>query len=289
MTAPTLTVPGLEEHHVQVAGRRVRYLRCGAGPHLALVHGLLGYSYCWRKNYAALGEQFTVTALDLPGVGFSDRDPQMDCSLAASSDRLLDFLRLLDIRDFTMLGNSYGGAIAMMATIKLLDSGWARVRSLILAGSVHPWLEGNPLLPLAQTRFAQAVFPVAAPLVFRMRPWFFRRMYGDPRRIEPGTAEAYAAPTRLPGTIRHVMKIVKCWKSDMAQLESALPKLSALPILLLWGDRDRAVPLRSVARFRSALPHAEYRVFKSGGHLIFEEMPDDFNRAVIDFAERHAR
>jgi 4,5:9,10-diseco-3-hydroxy-5,9,17-trioxoandrosta-1(10),2-diene-4-oate hydrolase len=57
-------------------------------------------------------------------------------------------------------------------------------------------------------------------------------------------------------------------------------------VMLIWGDRDRAVELSSAARLRQALPQAELEVISEAGHLPSEEVPEVFNRLVLDFFQR---
>jgi len=63
----------IEDHWITLDGARMRYLRSGSGPALLLLHGLLGYSFSWRYALPALATQATVHAVDMLGMGFSDR------------------------------------------------------------------------------------------------------------------------------------------------------------------------------------------------------------------------
>ena len=80
-----------------VDGYRMRYLRCGSGPALVLVHGLLGYSFSWRYALPVLAERATVYAVDMVGVGFSDRPANLDCCFRAHAQRLLLFLDTIGV------------------------------------------------------------------------------------------------------------------------------------------------------------------------------------------------
>ena len=99
-------------------GYRMRYLRAGSGPPLLLLHGLLGYSFSWRFTIPALAGKATLYAVDMPGVGFSDRPPNSDGSLRAHAERLVRFLDGVGVASFDLLGTSHGGAVAMMALVK---------------------------------------------------------------------------------------------------------------------------------------------------------------------------
>ena len=256
----------------------MRYLTAGSGRPLLLIHGLLGYSFSWRFNLGELARCSTVYAVDLPGVGFSDR-PVLDCSLGAIARRLADFLDRLGIREFDLLGTSHGGAVAM--TLAALDP--QRVRRMVLSAPANPWSRyGRQLVRLFSSASGRYLAPrmVKISTIPRSR---LRRMYGDRSRITPGTLEGYLAAIAVPGTIEHVLRIVRCWRSDLKQLRRTLPAIAGIPTLLLWGSRDMLVSPASAASLQEQFRQAELVLFDGAGHLPYEEVPEAFNRAVLDF------
>ena len=77
------------------------------------------------------------------------------------------------------------------------------------------------------------------------------------------------------------------WFTGLNQVEAALPTLQELPILLLWGDRDRAVYPSSAYEMHQRLANSAVLMMKGVGHLPYEEVPADFNRILCDFFLRH--
>ena len=69
----------------------------------------------------------------------------------------------------------------------------------------------------------------------------------------------------------------------MQELQSALPKISDIPTLFLWGSRDRAVLPASASEVRRHFHNSQLVIFEGAGHLLYEEQPEEFNRAVLDF------
>jgi len=269
-----------------VRGRRVRYLHGGyqaagrGGPPLLLVHGLLGYSFSWRRNLKAFARQTGVYAVDLPGTGYSERVADLDCSLRGRARHLLGMLDELGLEKSDVLGSSYGGAVAMMLSTLAPQ----RVRRLVLAAPVHPWSEGQRLtIRIFRRPLAAMLARRGARLLAPLNGYFVRRQYGDPRRMPPGTIAGYAAPLRIPGTVEHTLKIVRCWDTDMGELERELPKISQIPLLLIWGSRDRVVSPSSASRLQRAFRNCELSFLQGAGHLPYEELPEEFNRAVLDF------
>ncbi|HYX70090.1 MAG TPA: alpha/beta fold hydrolase [Terriglobales bacterium] len=266
-----------------VDGYRIRYLRAGSGPPLLLLHGLLGYSFSWRFNLQTLGRLATVIAPDMLGMGFSDR-PAVDYGLRASAERVLHLLDALGIEAADVLGTSHGGAVAMRLAALAAQRGAPRIRRLLLVAPVNPWSPiSNPLVPFLRTRFGSFCFRRLGTHLGLLHDFVLRRLYGRVGRIPPGTLAGYRMAAELPGTADYVFSILDAWDADLAELEHELPRLRALPTLLLWGDRDRAVTLRSAEPLRACFQRARLVVLPGVGHLPYEEVPEEFNRAVADF------
>ena len=82
---------------------------------------------------------------------------------------------------------------------------------------------------------------------------------------------------------RHGSRIVKNWSADLSALESALPKARDYPTLLIWGTKDRAVDFASAEPLRRSFRDARLVALEGVGHLPYEEAPEDFNRALLEF------
>jgi pimeloyl-ACP methyl ester carboxylesterase len=119
-------------------------------------------------------------------------------------------------------------------------------------------------------------------LRFTYRFWL-ERLYGDPRRIPPGTVEGYSAPYKIPGTFEYALSIVRRWTADLHELESLMPMIADFPALLIWGSRDRAVDPSSAQPLQRVFKKSELVVFEGVGHLPYEEVPVEFNRVVVNF------
>ena len=273
---------GVHEHWAEVDGHRMRYLHGGKGPPLLLIHGLLGYSFSWRFNLPVLARRFTVFAPDLPGTGFSERVPGQDCSMPAMAGRLLRFLGSQGVERFDLLGTSHGGAVAIMLAAEAKRS----VRRLILVDPAHPWSHPRPVLMRLLRRPAGAgLFRLLLPGIKLTHEHYLRRMYGDPRRISPGTLAGYAAPLADRGAFDYALAIVQSWQNDMPQVEAALPRIADIPTLLMWGSRDRVIAPGSAAQLQRQFRNCRLMVIEGAGHLPYEETPEEFNRAVMEFLE----
>jgi pimeloyl-ACP methyl ester carboxylesterase len=263
----------------------MRYFRGGSGPPLLLLHGMLGYSFSWRFNEESLARHATWYAFDFLGVGGSDRPRDLDSSLRAQARRMLRVMDELGLESADVLGTSHGGAVAMMMAALSQESGRPRVRRLILSAPANPWSKygsvlsrvlGNPplrwVLP-APMRWMTPVF----------RNMFVVRQYGDRRRIPSGTVEGYSRPMMIPGSFEYGLDVLKTLWHDLNEVGRRLPSIQHVPVLCIWGTRDRIVTPKSLPPLRACFRRTETALIEGAGHLPYEEFPEEFNRAVADF------
>lgn len=262
----------------------MRYLKAGSGPSLILVHGLLAYSFSWRFTLPVLAEHATVYAMDNLGAGLSPSPAGMDCSMRATADRLLQFVDALGIAQFDLLGTSHGGAVAMLAGALCAERHDPRLQRLVLVAPVNPWSpHGKRLAPFLGSRFGSFLFRRTIARWRFLDYLWLRRLFGDGAKIPPDSLEGYRMPVRENQAYEHGIRIVSNWRADLAQLEQALPEICNYPTLLIWGTRDRAVHFRSAEPLRRNFRDGRLIAFDGVGHLPYEEAPEKFNRALVDF------
>ncbi len=266
----------IENFVVDVDGVKTHYARAGSGPALVLVHGLVGSARNWNKNIRFLSQFRTVYALDLANSGASERVAGLDAALEAHVDRVVRWMDLLDIEVADVGGHSHGGTISMLLAARHPQ----RVRRLVLFAPANPFCTlGHPQMRFYATYigsyFARWVIPLMPRIMHRRA---LERMYGDKRRIDEGILNGYTDGLNR-SAIEHVLAIMLRWREDMAVLEAALPQLTGVATLLVWGDRDRAVALRSGQELAVRLG-ARLEIIPQAGHIAFEEMPELCNPAV---------
>jgi pimeloyl-ACP methyl ester carboxylesterase len=264
-----------------------------ARPPLVLIHGLLGYSFSWRNNLEALAQEREIYAVDLLGIGYSDRPRAgtVDFGLHATAERMLEWLQALGLRNVDLLGTSHGGAVAMMmAALEREYAGDTAVGRLVLAAPANPWSHrGSMRVAFLGCGFGRWMAGLATRTFERqlraVRSLALSRMYGDPTKITLETLDGYGRMMDLPGTIEYALEVVRSWKQDMRELKSRFHVLANVPALLLWGSRDWAVAPESAYELAARLKNAMLIVMDGIGHMPYEEAPEQFNRQVLDFLD----
>ncbi|MGC2108591.1 MAG: alpha/beta hydrolase [Candidatus Korobacteraceae bacterium] len=283
---PEITrIAGAEQRLVTLDGVTWRYWFAGSGPPLLLIHGFMGYSFSWRFNMEPLSQHFSVYAMDLPGCGFSQRVDKPECSLIGDAEGVLRFMEYLGIENADIVGSSRGGGLAIiMGAIASRTNQLHRLRRLVLVSPINPWSShGKVLTRLLATTLGGIYIVHVQPRLRVVARRYFKALYGDPKRISPGTFEGYTAGVDVPGSFEHLLRILRSWHEDLEAIAESMPAISGTPTLLLWGSRDRAVYPSSIHQLQRQLKNSALVMFPGAGHLPYEEVPDEFNRVLCDF------
>src|SRR5215213_4490257 len=264
-------------------GRSLSYAEAGAGPVLLLVHGLGGSSENWRAVIEPLSREHTVIVPDFPGHGRSG--PGGDYSVGGLASSLRDLLLILGHRRATVVGHSLGGGVAMQFTYQFPEI----VERLVLVSSGGIGPEVSPLLRAATLPGAGPFIATTAPLLRLLAPRLNRVRRGgrapntDLAEVAHGYGLLSDRERRLAflSTVRSVIGIG-------GQKVSAVDRLylaEAVPILIVWGGRDRLVPAHHAEHAHREIPGSRLEVFEGAGHLPQLEEPSRFVEVLERFLE----
>ena len=260
---------------VDVDGIATNYHRAGEGPVVLLVHGSgPGVSAWanWRLTVPALAERFTVIAPDVVGFGFTDRPPGFDHSLDSWRRHLLGFADALGLDSFSLVGNSFGGALALSMAVHAPE----RVERLVLMGACgvsFPITEGLDRV----WGYEPSLSEMRALLdVFAFDPAFATDELARLRyeaSMRPGVQESFSAMFPAPR---------QRWVDALATPED---RIASLPhrTLVVHGRDDRVIPVDNALRLLDLIDDAQLHVFGRCGHWTQIERSAEFNRLVGDF------
>jgi pimeloyl-ACP methyl ester carboxylesterase len=262
----------------EVAGARVHYVDEGAGAAVVLVHGLAGSTFSWRSVLPELAKEFRVVAVDLPGFGLSDRRRGIGYGHERQAERLAALLELLGIERAAFVGHSMGGAIVERLAARRPE----RVERLVL---VAPASAGRAAVVASRATVwmafeAMSVVAASPSVMYALGRRSLRRMVADPAFVTDDVVRGYVDPLLVPGTFRAMREMA---------IERALepgidPGAVGVPALVLAGERDTVVAPAVAEWLAGELPYAGPAVvIERAGHLLAEERPDAFLRAVLPF------
>ena len=272
---------------INVDGIRLHYQEFGdsTAPPVILIHGYTASLYVWHSTAPSLAEAgLRVIAIDLVGYGYSEKPRWFDYSIQSQARVVERFMDRMGIGRATLVGNSYGGAVA--ATIALDRP--ERVDRLVLVASViNDDITSHPILRLASVPL---VGEVITPFLVDSRALTFHRMRGTfgPARqdlVSDERALSIRRPLSAVDGNRSLLATSRNWSAAHVERDA---NLITQPTLLVWGDCDTVTPLADGQKLLDKMPDARLVVFKDCGHVPQEEFSEQFVEVVADFCQKCA-
>jgi len=201
-----------------------------------------------------------------------------------AAKRVVGVMDALGLDDVDLIAHSHGGAIALMIAALYPK----RVRRLILFAPANPYSRSSDLMVrVYSTPWGGALAWMLPYLPAPIQRMALGEIYGGTDRVMDSCLQEIVNGLRSPGTLRHVLCVIRCWFAEMAKLRTALRRVRRIPTLLVWGDRDCTVSLSSGSKLKRKLRSAKLMVVPGGGHSVFEEKPELANRIMLRWLERH--
>lgn len=254
-----------------------RWLRAGAPgrPIVVLVHGTPGSALTWSEAIdAGLGEAFDIYAIEMLGHGTA-RDSLNETTFQACADYLRGFLAALDLRDVTLVGQSYGGEFAWRAALDERD----RIRRLVLIDSAGLARADGEWLPEEVKLREWSVAPLGYLLNSRSRI----RGALQPHFRDPVSDERVEEMYLVCANAGNWGAIVDLARDENGARADQLSTLS-IPTLLVFGDRDIAYPPDKFGMgFARRIPGSRLVRIADCGHYPQEERPAELARCLIEF------
>ena len=256
-------------------GIKTNYLEAGTGDPVVLIHGsgpgVTSYAN-WRLVLPALAENFRVVAPDMVGFGFSERPANIEYGVQTWADQVVGLMDTLELPKAHLVGNSFGGAIALRVATQHPD----RVGKLVLMGSMgvpFPITEGLERVwgyepSFENMRKVLDVFAYSRDLVNDELAEV--RYRGS---IQPGFQESFAAMFPAPR---------QRWVEAMCTPEDDIRRLPHRT-LIVHGREDQVIPVQTSLRLMELIDNADLSVFSHCGHWSMIERTKDFNRNVSEF------
>ncbi len=270
-------------HFVTVEGQQVHLQEQGSGPDLVLIHGASGNLRDFTMGLSErLAERYHVIAVDRPGLGYSDPMKDGDPSVGGQARILRGAVAQLGVTQPIVLGQSYGGAVALAWALQERPAALVLVSgaSMPWPGTLDSWYRATSS-PLGRV----TLVPLAA--AFVPESYIRRAIEGvfAPDAPPPGYAEQLGVGLSLRRTALETnARQINALRSEVVKMEPLYPSLG-LPVELIHGDADTVVPLKVHAeRLAPLLPDAVLTVLPGAGHMPHHTHPD----AVIAAIDRAA-
>jgi len=276
---------GLKSHWLETRpGLRMHYLDEGQGDPVIFVHGsapgITAAANFYLNIPAVVGAGCRALAPDLIGFGWTEASEDLEISVPAWTQQIVDFMDALSIERAYLVGNSLGGRITTRVAVEHPD----RVLGNIVIGNggafwPEPRFKGQRTSREEVTRYDAEMIRAA-----------LRKLVHDPAMVPedlvayrtrliglPGAAERHARTTRFQSAS------VKVTRLDLEKAQTC-----PVPTLVVYGREDSLGPPENALALAEALPNADLVVFGHSGHWTMVERADDFNALMVRFLTGYA-
>lgn len=280
---PTLDDLGATTRDVTASGVRLRVVERGRGPTLVLLHSLFVDHSTWNAVAAELARDFRVITPDLPGCGESEKPApsRFAYDIDAFTGAIADLYAALSLGRAAVVGHGLGGAIALTLAARHPELVSGLVVIDALAESAQPWLYGR-----------LAHLPVAGSLVFkqllgrRLFGAYFRELFvADAAAVSNEKLDNYYESFNTPAARGSALATLRA-TVDTRPVAAQTSRIQTRA-LVLWGHRDRLLPVSVGQRLAREIRGARFELLDAG-HAPQEERPRELADAVRRFL-REAR
>jgi pimeloyl-ACP methyl ester carboxylesterase len=266
-----------EGKFIDLEGRKTHYIEKGDGEPVILIHGFFYDSYMWSGNIDALAEHFKVYAIDLWGGGYSTRE-LLDYGYQLYADQVLKFMDSLDIPSAILAGQSMGGGTA----IKFCVQNRERVNKLLLVSAAGM---PNPM-PMTAKFFT---FPGVGEFFLSLKTDAIRRknlrdvFIHNKEVITQSYFENVTRSQKIKGSNETGLRILR--RNFLDTLSDEIHQLGKMdvPIMIVWGREDRAIPLDCGEKMHRLLEGSRFEIIDDAGHVPQSEHPEVFNQIALSF------
>jgi len=223
---------------ITVKGLKINYLVMGEGKPLLILHGWGSKSANWKKVAEMLiGRGVKVIIPDLPGFGES-QPPKTVWGLDDYADFVRKFSKKTNLKDFYLLGHSFGGAVAVKYAINFPP------KKLFLVSAAC----------FRKSSFRKRTLRLLAKLfkVFSFIPYARKAFY---KFIVKRSDYPYAQ-----GVMKQIY--LEAIKQDIGNILD----LIKVPTVIIWGDKDKVTPLVQAHLIKDKIKNSKLNIIPNADH-----------------------
>jgi pimeloyl-ACP methyl ester carboxylesterase len=231
----------------------------GQGPVLLLLHGLFGALSNWEGVVNRFSKNYRVVIPMLPIYEM----PIREAGLEGLQKYVEQFVAAKKLGDLILMGNSLGGHIALMYTLKNQD----KVKKIILTGSSGLFEDSMGGSYPKRGNYAY--------IKERVSYTFYDPNVAKKELID----EIFETTNSIPKCLRIVAIAKSAQRNNMAD---EIPNIK-IPTLLVWGLNDTITPAVVAHEFNRLIPNSTLKFLDKCCHVPMMEHPEKFNQLVEDF------
>jgi pimeloyl-ACP methyl ester carboxylesterase len=266
---------------------RINYYEIGGGSEtIVLLHGFASSAMTWDKIWNDFPERYRVFVLDLKGFGYSSKPDDFSYSPVDQAGIIIKFLEVQRLTDVVLIGHSYGGGIALIASVKLLQFyQHIRIDKFILIGSAGFDRKLPFFIGIARKRpvIGRFILSLTTPKI--MMAVSLKRAFFDAAKVTDELIEKYARCYCLPGSKRAMIRAAQqIIPENFEEIHAAIGRIH-VPVLIVWGKQDSIIPVKNGYDLKNLIPNSRLEILSECGHMVQEEKPRETITAINNFLD----
>ncbi|GHA58379.1 alpha/beta fold hydrolase [Pontibacter akesuensis] len=256
-------------HTLQLPQGRMHYVDEGTGNPIVFVHGTPTWSFVWRQQIKSLSRQYRCIAPDHLGFGLSDKPADYTYSPEVHADNLENLIEHLQLKNITLVVHDFGGPIGLRYALRHPGN----VKNLVI---LNTWMWG-----LEEEKTMMKISRFMSGSVGRflyLQGGFSARVllpqgYNESKHLTKDIRQHYQKPLSTAANRRGTWQFAKALHESnlyFAELWAQHEQLRKIDKLILWGEKDKLLPLRFLDKWQQAFPEAKVIKLKAG-HFLQEE------------------
>jgi pimeloyl-ACP methyl ester carboxylesterase len=271
---------GTVQYFTRSDGSRLRYFTAGSGPALVLMHTIRTQLDYFHRVIPQLWDSFTVYALDLPGMGWSDIVPGARYEEPELRAAVVEFVTGLDLHDVTLAGESLGGALSLQSSIDLKD----RV-SRVVAFNSYDYPSGLERGNLFARFIVSSVrMPVLGPVFAAMENRLIMKGVMRGGVVDNATLpDEFIVELRKSGRRKGYARVGRAIYRSLKGFERARDRYRdvSVPVTLVYSEHDWARPAER-EHVAGLLTQVERITLPDTGHFSALERPNEMARILLE-------
>jgi len=268
-----------ESDFFQFEGMNIHYRKTGSGPFIVLIHGVTSSLHTWDYWQKKLSENYTVISLDIPSFGLTGPHPKNDYSVEMYM-RMLDVLTYkYKIDNFTIVGNSFGGYLSWNYSLHKPE----KINKLVLIDSAG-FKDITPMFlmfnAITLPGFNWIVSNITHKIIIKLSLY---NVFGNKKMVTDKVVERYYELLLRKGNRKGYTLVLK----DLIKRKKLVSQIKRIEqsTLILWGTKDRIIPLKHAYLFNTHIKNSKLEIFEGSGHIAMEENPKESLKILEQFLE----
>ncbi|MEJ8802402.1 alpha/beta fold hydrolase [Pontibacter sp. H249] len=270
-----------KHHTLEIEGAQLHYVDEGEGEPIVFVHGTPTWSFVWRQQLKSLSRNYRCIAPDHIGFGLSEKPSGFAYTPAAHADNLEQLINHLQLKNITLVVHDFGGPIGLRYALRHP----ANVKNLVILNTWMWSLEEEKRI-MKISKFMAGSVGIFLYLQMGFSPnVLLAQGYHDRKHLTKDIKQHYQKPLSTPASRFGTWQFAKALHESnpyFAELWQQREKLRSINKLILWGEKDKLLPIHFLERLEHEFPEANIIKYKAG-HFLQEERGGEVADAIKQF------